>query len=305
MATTRFPNLAKDLRSWGLTVYEVAGWQTRSANWSRSFTPIGVADHHTASGALQGNTASLSVVTHGRPGIPGPLAQFLLARNGDVYVVSGHRANHAGLGGPRGRIPKDSANSYTWGIEAENNGTGEKWTEAQLQSYYRLAAALLVISGNKDVSYTFGHKEWAPGRKIDPAGITMPEFRRNVQVAMNQGPVKDKPVTPKPPAKNPYRDKVDNLQRLLEISDDGVWGPNTDNSIRRMRQAARFGKGFSVKTAQKVVDTAVDGDWGPNSKKALAKWLKDVQKLFGVPQTGKWDAPTEAFYQKFRKASIK
>lgn len=304
MSTTSFPNLASDLRKWGLTVKEVEGWQHRSANWSRSFAPIGIVCHHTAGPISGGNTASLHVVVNGRPGLSGPLAQLFLARDGSVYVVSGHRANHAGLGGTYKRIPKDSANTYAWGIEAENNGTGEKWTEAQLKAYYRLCAALLTISGNKDVSYAFGHKEWTT-RKVDPAGITMAVFRKNVEAALQDGPVKDKPVEPKLPAKNPYASLVDNLQRLLEIDDDGVWGPNTDNSIRRMRQAARVGKGFSVRKAQAVIDTTVDGDWGPKSRAALAKWLKDVQKLFGVPQTGKWDSATESFYQKFRKASIK
>jgi N-acetyl-anhydromuramyl-L-alanine amidase AmpD len=42
--------------------------------------------------------------------------------------------------------------------------------------------------GRKDVNRVFAHKEWAPGRKIDPAGIEMDEFRKQVQKALNHGP---------------------------------------------------------------------------------------------------------------------
>jgi N-acetyl-anhydromuramyl-L-alanine amidase AmpD len=103
-------------------------------------------------------------------------------------LIAGGYANHAGYGGPKAGIPKDQGNSYTYGIEAENNGLGEPWSDRQLQAYYRLCAALLDWMGTRDVSKVFAHKEWAPGRKIDPAGINMDRFRDQVRKALSQGP---------------------------------------------------------------------------------------------------------------------
>jgi peptidoglycan hydrolase-like protein with peptidoglycan-binding domain len=41
--------------------------------------------------------------------------------------------------------------------------------------------------GIDDVKRVFGHKEWAPGRKIDPAGIDMDAFRNEVRKALDDG----------------------------------------------------------------------------------------------------------------------
>lgn len=190
---TKFPQLATHLRSWGLKVNEVAGWQTRSAN-STTFTPKAVIVHHTAT-AGPANAPSLGIVRDGRTGVPGPLSQFLLARDGQVYLISGNRANHAGLGGPRAGVPANMGNQYCWGIEAENDGRGEPWPAAQLQAYYRLCAALCDLM---DVSeqQVFAHKEWAPSRKTDPGGLDMAGFRANVKKAIVLGTQPAVPLTP-------------------------------------------------------------------------------------------------------------
>jgi hypothetical protein len=193
MPTTKFTDLATHLRSWGLKVQEVSGWQTRSSNWSRSFTPKGVVCHHTAGPTGNGNYPSYNTVLNGRTGLAGPLSQFGLGRDGLVYLIGGHRANHAGVGGPLVGIPQDSANAYMWGIEAENSGT-QAWPAVQVQAYARLVAALACYDKAPfKVGMVIGHKEWAPGRKPDPS-FDMNAFRTNVQKAINAG----KPGTPKP-----------------------------------------------------------------------------------------------------------
>jgi hypothetical protein len=61
-------------------------------------------------------------------------------------------------------------------IEAANNGTGEPWTAQQQWTYPRLVAAVLDWANNEtpgaplSAGDVFAHFEWAPGRKIDPAG---------------------------------------------------------------------------------------------------------------------------------------
>lgn len=177
--------LVKHLRRWGLTVQEKDGWRHRGRPYN--FYPRAIIVHHTASGSQSGNFASEHIVTYGRSDLPGPLCQVLLGRDGTVKLISAGYANHAGYGGPEAGIPANRGNTYTIGIEAENNGVGEPWSRKQLQAYYRLCAALMVWNGIKDVNKVFGHKEWT-SRKIDPAGLDMNNFRRQVQQALNDGP---------------------------------------------------------------------------------------------------------------------
>lgn len=178
--------LINHLRKWGLKVQEKEGWRQRGRPYN--FYPRAIIVHHTASGSQSGNFASEGIVTSGRSDLPGPLCQVLLGRDGTVKMIADGYANHAGYGGPRAGMPANQGNTYSIGIEAENNGVGEPWSAAQLNAYYRLCAALLVWIDKKDVNVVIGHKEWAAGRKIDPAGIDMNHFREQVKKALAQGP---------------------------------------------------------------------------------------------------------------------
>lgn len=177
--------LVNHLKRWGLKVEVNNGWRTAGRPYN--FYPRAIAIHHTASNRNSGNFGALGIVTNGRVGLPGPLSQFMLGRDGTVRIIAAGYANHAGYGGPIAGIPANMGNTYSIGIEAENDGVGEPWGNAQLNAYYRLCAALLVWMGTKDVNKVFGHKEWT-SRKIDPAGIDMNQFRREVQKAINAGP---------------------------------------------------------------------------------------------------------------------
>ena len=206
--------IAEKARQWGLTVVEVDGWRERG---SASFDPVGVVCHHTA-GAASGDMPSLRLLITGRPDCPGPLCNVGLARSGAVYVVAAGRANHAGKGGWRGL----NGNSSVLGIEAENTGKGEPWPALQLNAYRRLAAAL--ASGvRKGAEAVCGHREWAPGRKPDPQGIDMDEFRRSVAQLLGG------PPAPPPPRQTAgtERERTAELQQLVGVTADGVWGNNT------------------------------------------------------------------------------
>jgi N-acetylmuramoyl-L-alanine amidase len=170
-----FAGLGKELRANGCKVKQVTGWQSRG---SSSFSPRGIMFHHTAS-AAGNNAPALGIVTHGRSDLPGPLCQFLVARDGTIYFIAAGRANHAGTGGPLRGIPQDSGNSFTIGVECENNGVGEKWPELQQNAIATLYAVLLRrIKRNQ--SMVMGHKEWT-SRKIDPHPIEMDSFRGRVR----------------------------------------------------------------------------------------------------------------------------
>jgi len=140
-------------------------------------SPKVVICHHTATSArAAGDYPSLSVVRDGRPGLSGPLSHYGIGRNGTVYVIASGKANHAGVGTWGGTTRSIDC----IGIEAESPGDGT-WTAAQLDTYDRLAAAILAHL-KLDVSALCAHREWArpPGRKPDPTGIDMVKMRARV-----------------------------------------------------------------------------------------------------------------------------
>lgn len=175
MTAQRLTWMADVLRKAGLPVREVAGWKTRGHGAMGEI--LGVLAHHTA-GPKTGNFPSENVVLNGRPGLEGPLANLGLARDGTWVVVSAGQAWHAGTGSISW-CPANTGNSHLIGVEAESCGTVDDWTDAQRGSYPRGVAALLSHLGLGSYR-AIGHKEWAPGRKIDPAFWDMNAFRADV-----------------------------------------------------------------------------------------------------------------------------
>lgn len=180
--------LVKALEDEGLTVKKVEGWKTRGYG-PYTYDPVGVTMfHHTASGKSLGNAPSLHTVTYGRADLPGPLCHILVPRKPHltVYVVAAGYANHAGEGGPFKIVPANSGNKYTVGVEVENNGIGEAWSNDLLDTCSRVFAAILKHYDRNETWLT-GHKEWAPTRKIDPT-TSMDEARDDVEAWMEPKP---------------------------------------------------------------------------------------------------------------------
>lgn len=166
------PWLADAARLTGCPVVELAGWRTRGHGGMAAVE--GVVCHHTA-GPKTGEYPSLAVVRDGRAGLAGPLANFGLGRSGTVYVNAAGLAWHAGVSSWAGF---SDLNSRFLGIEAEDDGDGV-WTDAQLDAYPRLVAALLYYM-RRGAERACMHRECAPGRKIDAAGIDAPALRARV-----------------------------------------------------------------------------------------------------------------------------
>lgn len=181
MAYALAPRLLRAVKASGVKYKTVKGWQSRGRGTMGSIESVMC--HHTA-GGKSGNSPSLSVVTFGRAGLPGPLCHFHLARDGTVTLVGAGVANHAGV---------VSATIYTnprsIGIEAENTGLSndQPWPVAQMVAYALLCRALIDEFG-LPVSRVVGHKEAArpAGRKIDPT-FSMPAFRTSVTNAKTGG----------------------------------------------------------------------------------------------------------------------
>ena len=222
--------LADTLRGAGLKVVEQPGWQDRGRG---DMGPVkGVLCHHTA-GAKTGNAPSLDVILNGRPDLPGPLSQLMLARDGTFYVLAAGKCNHAGPGEWHGVT---HGNSSFIGIEAENQGTGlDPWPQIQLGAYAEGVAAILKHIG-ADAVMAAGHKEYAlpRGRKVDPS-FDMVAFRQNVESIMSGRAVGS--VTLADPTRAMLRKgdmgaSVKVLQTALKITADGNFGPNTEKAVK-------------------------------------------------------------------------
>jgi hypothetical protein len=177
--TYRFlTDLAAVVRSSGLPVVELPGWQTRGRPASTgSFDPMGVLCHHTG-GTPDSREYAQWLATVGRSDLPAPLCHLALDREGTVYVVAAGRANHAGECRGSGPIPAGDGNALLVGIEAMNTGS-EGWTDVQREAYARLCAALCRGYG-WPASHVRAHRETSTTGKWDPGLLDMDAHRAEV-----------------------------------------------------------------------------------------------------------------------------
>ena len=162
-------DLADVLRRAGLRVREVDGWQQRQRGGTGygQADPIGIIVHHTASSSGWDGEPDVNYLAFECD--VAPMSNLYLDRSGQWWVLAGGASNTNGTGGPWGPIPLDSANSRVIGIEAGNNGVGEPWPEVMQDSYVAGVAALADAYGI-EAGNILSHQEWAPTRKVDPAG---------------------------------------------------------------------------------------------------------------------------------------
>ena len=243
-------------------------WRTAKAS-RFSFNPepggtIGVIIHHTASSKNGGSMPSENIVVNGRTGLAGPLSQFLLGRDGTVLLTSQNRCNHAGKGNKKVLdncinevMPPDfgegaynsqlkgnfsNGNGLFWGIEVENNGIGERYSDHQIDVLVKLLAGLTEWQNWNPLTRIIHHREWT-ARKIDMS--FKGPLRKMVADYIAHGKF-DMPVQPidgdhfserkllKPGAKDPA---VKELQAILikqgfELTIDGDFGPKTQKAVK-------------------------------------------------------------------------
>jgi len=164
-------DLADVLWAAGLTVVEHPGWETR-ARGSGGYEPgrpDHVMVHHTASGPSSDPAGDVAYIAAGADAAP--LANLYLSRTGVVTVIAAGATNTNGSGTAPwpGGCPDDQMNTHAIGIEAANSGTGESWPAVQQDAYLAVCSALCTAYGIPP-DRVRAHYEYAPGRKIDPAG---------------------------------------------------------------------------------------------------------------------------------------
>jgi hypothetical protein len=167
----RQTGLPAALARFGLKVELSPGWETRGA---ATFNPRGAVSHWTAGPKKSTTRPSLNICINGRAGLPGPLCNVYLDRNGVAVVVAAGTANHAGVGGWKGL----TGNSQVFGTEAECGGDSD-WTPAQRVAYPKVNAAYCWL-GKFGADMVCGHNEWAPTRKIDIRDWPMSAMRAQV-----------------------------------------------------------------------------------------------------------------------------
>jgi len=264
------------LKATGLVRQVHPKWKTARAS-SRSFDPqpggtAGVIIHHTVSREGSGNMPSKRVVIKGRKGdkpLKGPLAQFLLGRDGEVLLVSQNRCNHAG-GGHKSRlrncqrdiVPPDfgqgaynsrkkdnfgGGNGHFWGIEVENDGTGETYSRAQIKALVKLLAGLCEWQGWDPLTRIIHHREWT-NRKIDMS--FKGPIREMVKTFMDTNVIDIPPqdlIITHPNIGRPTLKKGDSgkavrkLQRSLrraghKLEVDGLFGPATKKKVKAFQK---------------------------------------------------------------------
>lgn len=201
-----------------------------------TFTPVGVMLHHTAAG--DNWRSNLGVVKHGRAGLPGPLCNVYIRRDGTIHVVTDGKANDSGMGSStvlaevkageavhrdartRG-LTASSVNGNRWfyDIELDNRGTGEDYPDVQIAAGVKVAAVLLDSLG-RDVGSLIYHRHWT-ARKIDPAHvpdlIALTDNILENDMADHQHPHPD-------PDRFPFAGADDEFARLVR---DGIYTSNT------------------------------------------------------------------------------
>lgn len=117
--------------------------------------------HHTAQNSTQQTINTFLV--KGKSEVS---SHYVVGRDGKVVqMVNDYlRANHAGLGSWGNN---SDLNSSSIGIELDNNGTTDPFTDAQIQSLVTLLEVLKKRYNIPSANF-IGHADIAPGRKNDP-----------------------------------------------------------------------------------------------------------------------------------------
>lgn len=289
------PNsLVKAAKKAGVT-FEVDSDWLKVDPYGKGFQPLGVMWHHTACNPLAtGNMPSLNWVRN--PGVYAGKARachILVGRNGDMQIVAGRGAYHAGAGGPMivndTEIPKDLGNRFLIGIEIEASSTTKinaknrrtpkhGMNPAQFEAVAKFCAALFDDLG-WETNAAIRHRDWAPRRKID-VGIPLKEIRDKInsyrKPAVAPAPAKPKPPatqdkpkpTPKPPAKKP------------SVSLNSIRPGRKNKQVLIVQEA--------LKKEFRTFDySSGPGLFGPRTKAAYAKWQKKLgqegKNASGVP----------------------
>lgn len=185
------------LRSVGLDVIELPGWETRGRMLD---TVYGVVVHDTVTTDSWTDESVDALITNGKPGTPGPLYQLTVDRLGRFRVIASGKANHAGYS----RIWKNQSIGISAYCAGGLKDHEEPWNDKQYDSIVLGTRAILDHLSLSPSSHfnprVAGHKEIDTRGKIDPYTIDMDQFRSDVAQTTSHPvtvPPKERTVTAK------------------------------------------------------------------------------------------------------------
>ena len=273
---SHFPldRLATALRAEGVEVDVLPGAQGRSARMFTNGYSRGcqaVVEHHTAGSGMYPD-ADIRYILNGKgEGYVISNAYTWRTKKKITLIASGPTYTE-GSGGPYGLIPANGANSIAFSNEIANPG-GEQdiyppfQQEAIAAFAYHAGLIAAEVWGWADDPFgkyrAFSHFEWAPGRKIDPRGVSrwsplgdmwdMDQFRAELR---NRTSEDDYVIT--------HPDPPDN--RALDTRDLGARPSPGDRWVRPVNYAGKQEIGLKVQ----AVDAVGDGWIEINGRSALA-----------------------------------
>jgi hypothetical protein len=257
--------LVEVLKRAGLEVRSMPDWQTRGRPKSTGgFDPRAIIFHHDASAKGPSPDEAKFIALTGRPPkIPAPLAHCWVGTDGVWHVLASGRTNHAGLGSGFGRIPKDSGNTYAIGVETDHTSK-ENWAPGQLEAITIGFAALADAMSIDPMRSVCGHREYAPGRKIDPSRVDMDAFRRDVAEHMRH--LRGGRSHPPPHAAPATTSRVD----LSDVVEAAVHDPGHPGQKAHPLQVTTVQKALVAEDL--LAQTHVSGSFDKATKDAYTAW---------------------------------
>jgi hypothetical protein len=196
-------DFAERLAARGLNVKVLKGWDTHG----KSADHQAVVLHHTASSSSTRPEDDAAACHHGTD--VAPLYNVLVDRTGVVWLLARKKANSSGdissialnevldgragvvSAGARKLVDDTTANAKLFSIAAQNNGVGEDWSDALVDSVCIVAAEALIAFGTPDSGFVTQHRVLTK-RKIDCCGGNCPtdDFQSLITTALKAGPLR-------------------------------------------------------------------------------------------------------------------
>lgn len=169
----------------GLRVSVFGDWRTCGGDANHRAVVL----HHTASGSSVSPADDAAYCHHGTS--DAPLYNVLIGRDGSCWVLTRRKSNSSGKissvayqeaiegragavsASARGLSDGASQNASLFAISAQNNGTGEPWSDALIDAMARCASVTLAALGLSSVGYVTQHRVLT-ARKIDTCGGNCP-----------------------------------------------------------------------------------------------------------------------------------
>lgn len=179
------PELRKAAEPLGIRVIVVEGAENRGRPASTGdYDPNGAHTVHHTGATTSDEHPALTVQTCiiGRPDLPGPLVQVLVAHNGDIYVIACGRCNHAGEVGKSGVLGMPlgaDGNALSIGDEVDTNGT-QPLPPEQIRSIALVGKVVTEHDGH-DVAWIHRHEDISATGKWDIGNRSTAQLREDAR----------------------------------------------------------------------------------------------------------------------------